>query len=108
MRHGPEPKRTWSAAVALALLAGGITRADVDYSGGNGKTLERAVIVSGANNLPELLQAERYWINDHYDQVLFQGRVEQPVHGSVYDLVFFSAGSRLQKIYFEVRGLGQD
>ena len=51
MRHGLESKRIWSTAVVLAFLAAGIAR------------------------------AERYWINDHYDNVLFQGRVEQPVQG---------------------------
>ena len=108
MRHGPEPKRIWSAAVALALLAAGIARADVDYSGGNGKTPDTAVVISGTNNLPDLLQAERYWVNDHYDRVIFQGRAEQPFQGSVYDLVFFSVANHLHKVYFQVQGPGQN
>jgi hypothetical protein len=108
MRHGLESKRIWSAAVALALLATGIVRADVDYSGGNGKTLDRAVVISGANNLPALLEAERYWINDHYDNVEFRGRMEQPLQGSVYDAVYFSAEGRPHQIFFQVRSPGQD
>jgi hypothetical protein len=110
LHHRSGLKLILGAVSALAFLAAGVrARADVDYSGGNGKTPDTAVIISGAGNGYELLHAEEYWIKDHYDHVSIRGRAEEPYRGATYDIVVFSSNARRpQNIFFQVRGPGQD
>lgn len=74
----------------------------IRYSGGDGQTLKKAVVIAGASSMEEGLAAEQEWIRLHYPgaTVESRGRVTGPPH---YDVITvkLEGGSRLD-LHFDI------
>lgn len=88
---------------ALAQQVASATPA-VRYSGGDGLTLRKAIVIAGASNVSEGIAAEQEWIRIHYPgaTVESKGRVVGPPHYDVITLKLAS-GSRVD-LHFDITG----
>ena len=97
----------------LALLAAGdlspvlaqdAVAATIRYSGGDGLTLKKAIVIAGANSVGEGMAAEQEWIRIHYPGAVIEskGRVVGPPHYDVITLKLAS-GSRVD-LHFDITG----
>lgn len=76
----------------------------IRYSGGDGLTLKKSIIVSGATSASEGEAAELAWISEHHPGAIFQsrGRITGPPH---YDVVTVKlANGALMDLHFEISG----
>ena len=76
----------------------------IRYSGGDGLTLKKAIVVTGAANVSEGLAAEQEWIRIHYPDAVVEskGRVIGPPH---YDVITLKlAGGSLVDLHFDITG----
>ena len=76
----------------------------IGYSGGDGLTLKKAIVISGASSVSEGLAAEQEWIRIHYPDATVEsrGRVVGPPHYDVITLKLAS-GSRVD-LHFDITG----
>ena len=76
----------------------------IRYSGGDGLTLKKAIVVTGASSVSEGLAAEQEWIRIHYPDATVEskGRVIGPPHYDVLTLKLAS-GSRVD-LHFDITG----
>ena len=74
----------------------------IRYSGGDGLTLKKAIVVTGAGSVSEGLAAEQEWIRIHYPDAIVEskGRVVGPPHYDVITLKLAS-GSRVD-LHFDI------
>lgn len=74
----------------------------VGYSGGDGLTLKKAIVIAGAGSVKEGEAAEQEWIRIHYPGAIVEskGRVTGPPHYDVITLKLPS-GSRVD-LHFEI------
>ena len=74
----------------------------IRYSGGDGLTLKKAVVIAGAGSVSEGLDAEQEWIRIHYPDAVVEskGRVVGPPHYDVITLKLAS-GSRVD-LHFDI------
>ena len=76
----------------------------VRYSGGDGLTLKKAVVVLGASSVSEGMAAEQEWIRIHYPDAVVEskGRVVGPPH---YDVITLKlpGGPRVD-LHFDITG----
>lgn len=83
-------------------LAQDAAAASVRYSGGDGLTLKKAVVIAGARNVSEGVAAEQEWIRIHYPDAVVEskGRIVGPPH---YDVVTLrlASGSRVD-LHFDI------
>lgn len=90
---GPRPAQA-QTAVASAIR----------YSGGDGLTLKKAIVIAGAGSVSEGVAAEQEWIRIHYPDATVEskGRVIGPPHYDVITLKLAS-GSRVD-LHFDITG----
>ena len=83
-------------------LAQEVVAASVRYSGGDGLTLKKAVVIAGARSVNEGMEAEQEWIRIHYPDAAIEskGRVVGPPHYDVITLKLAS-GSRVD-LHFDI------
>ena len=88
---------------ALA-LAQNAAASSIRYSGGDGLTLKKAVVIADASSVSEGLAAEQEWIRIHYPGAVVEskGRVVGPPHYDVITLKLAS-GSRVD-LHFDITG----
>lgn len=74
----------------------------VRYSGGDGLTLKKAVVIAGVDSVDEGMAAEQEWIRIHYPGAVVEskGRVVGPPHYDVITLKLAS-GSRVD-LHFDI------
>ena len=84
------------------VLAQNAAAASIRYSGGDGLTLKKAVVIAGAGNISEGMAAEQEWIRIHYPDATVEskGRVVGPPHYDVVTLKLAS-GSRVD-LHFDI------
>lgn len=76
----------------------------IRYSGGDGLTLKRSIVISGAASTSEGEAAELDWIREHHQGAAFQsrGRITGPPH---YDVVTVKlANGALLDLHFDISG----
>lgn len=76
----------------------------IRYSGGDGLTLKKSIVISGAASTSEGEQAELDWIREHHQGATFQsrGRITGPPH---YDVVTVKlANGALMDLHFDISG----
>jgi hypothetical protein len=62
--------------LAVTLLFGCRTAPDTfRYSGGDGATVDRAVMIDSASTMSDVLRAEDHWIRRHFGAAVIQQRV---------------------------------
>lgn len=85
-------------------LAQDAVAASVRYSGGDGLTLKKAIVIAGASSVSQGLAAEQEWIRIHYPDAVVEsrGRVVGPPHYDVITLKLAS-GSRVD-LHFDIAG----
>lgn len=86
------------------VLAQDTAASSIRYSGGDGLTLKKAVVIAGASSVSEGLAAEQEWIRIHYPDAVVEskGRVVGPPHYDVITLKLAS-GSRVD-LHFDITG----
>ena len=74
----------------------------IRYSGGDGLTLKKAIVVTGAGSVREGMAAEQEWIRIHYPDAVVEstGRVIGPPHYDVITLKLAS-GTRVD-LHFDI------
>ncbi len=82
----------------LGMVTGGIS-----YEGGNGLSLENAVVILGADNSWDGIKAEGDWIESQYGNYLKQKQALLCVNGKYYDKIMIElvSGQKLD-IYFDI------
>jgi hypothetical protein len=85
-------------------LAQGAAAPPARYSGGDGLTLKKAVVIAGVGSVSEGMAAEQEWIRIHYPGAVVEskGRVVGPPHYDVITLKLAS-GSRVD-LHFDITG----
>ena len=76
----------------------------VRYSGGDGLTLKKSIVIAGAANTSEGEAAELDWIREHHPGATFlsRGRITGPPH---YDVVTVKlASGALLDLHFDISG----
>lgn len=76
----------------------------IRYSGGDGLTLKKSIVIAGANGTSEGEAAELAWIGEHHPGAVFQsrGRITGPPH---YDVVTVRlASGALLDLHFDISG----
>lgn len=90
-----------AACPSVAMSQAAVSSA-VRFSGGDGQTLKKAVVIVGASNVEEGLAAEQEWIRLHHPDATVEsrGRVVGPPH---YDVITvkLASGSRLD-LHFDI------
>lgn len=87
---------------AAARKAAG-TRAPITFSGGDGRSLQSAVVVRGAGNSPEGVVAELYWAWRHQPGLVKTGQALINRDGRRYDLIRNkSPGGAQVELYFDI------
>jgi hypothetical protein len=74
------------------------------YSGGDGLTLKKSIVIAGAASTSEGEAAELDWIREHHPGAVFQsrGRITGPPH---YDVITVKlASGALLDLHFDVSG----
>ena len=91
-----------SAAHPCSAQTQAVATSAIRYSGGDGLTLKKAIVVSGATSVGEGLAAEQEWMRIHYPDAVVEsrGRVIGPPHYDVITLKLAS-GSRLD-LHFDI------
>lgn len=91
-----------SAAHPCQVLAQAAVASTIRYSGGDGLTLKKAIVVAGAGSVGEGIAAEQEWIRIHYPDATIEskGRVIGPPHYDVITLKLAS-GSRVD-LHFDI------
>lgn len=89
---------------ALAQGAAAPSAPSARYSGGDGLTLKKAVVIAGVGSVSEGMAAEQEWIRIHYPGAVIEskGRVVGPPHYDVITLKLAS-GSRVD-LHFDITG----
>ena len=76
----------------------------IRYSGGDGLTLKKSIVIAGAASTSEGEAAELDWIREHHQGAIFQsrGRITGPPH---YDVVTVKlANGALMDLHFDISG----
>lgn len=76
----------------------------IRYSGGDGLTLKKSIVIAGATSTSEGEEAELAWIREHHPGATFQsrGRITGPPH---YDVVTVKlASGALMDLHFDISG----
>ena len=76
----------------------------IRYSGGDGLTLKKSIVIAGAASTGEGEAAELDWIREHHPDAVFQsrGRITGPPH---YDVVTVKlASGALMDLHFNISG----
>ena len=76
----------------------------IRYSGGDGLTLKKSIVIAGAASTGEGEAAELDWIRQHHPGAVFQsrGRITGPPH---YDVVTVRlASGALMDLHFDISG----
>ncbi|MGH8026176.1 MAG: hypothetical protein ACREO0_05540 [Pseudoxanthomonas sp.] len=91
-----------AAAGPCPALTQDVAAPAVRYSGGDGLTLKKAIVVAGVSSASEGMAAEQEWIRIHYPgaTVESKGRVIGPPHYDVITLKLAS-GSRVD-LHFNI------
>jgi hypothetical protein len=95
---------TMAAPMSAQEAAPAAAASPIRYSGGDGLTLKKSVVIVGAANAGEGEAAELAWIHDHHPGAIFQsrGRITGPPH---YDVVTVKlASGALLDLHFEISG----
>ena len=91
-----------SAAQAQASIPPSAPSSAIGYSGGDGSTIKKAIVISGARSASEGAAAELEWIRIHLPgaTVESQGRVTGPPH---YDVITvkLATGTRMD-LHFDI------
>lgn len=92
-----DPASAQEAAPAVA-------SSSIRYSGGDGLTLKKSIVIAGATSTREGEAAELDWIREHHPGAVFQsrGRITGPPH---YDVVTVKlASGALMDLHFDISG----
>jgi len=101
------------AAIGFTAMAGpgsaqeaapAATASPISYSGGDGLTLKKSIIIAGAAGTSSGEAAELEWIREHHPGAIFQsrGRITGPPH---YDVVTVKlASGALMDLHFDISG----
>lgn len=81
---------------------------DVSFEGGNGKNFKKAVVIEGAENTKEGVEAEMYYLSAHYGErgkdwiMLSKGQQEKD--GKYYELIEIGLEGKEKSeiIYFDI------
>lgn len=81
-----------------------VAASPIRYSGGDGLTLKKSIVIAGAASTSEGEAAELDWIREHHPGAAFQsrGRITGPPH---YDVVTVKMASGvLMDLHFDISG----
>lgn len=81
-----------------------VAASSIRYSGGDGLTLKKSIVIAGAASTGEGEAAELDWIREHHPGAVLQsrGRITGPPH---YDVVTVKlASGALMDLHFEISG----
>ena len=113
MRSSPLFSRLLAALIATGCMAvagpapaqqAAVVASPIRYSGGDGLTLKKSIVIAGAANTGEGEAAELDWIREHHPGATFQsrGRITGPPH---YDVVTVKlANGALMDLHFDISG----
>ncbi|MGH8063504.1 MAG: hypothetical protein ACREO7_15980 [Pseudoxanthomonas sp.] len=97
----------FTAAADRALAretAPAVAASSIRYSGGDGLTLKKSIVIAGAASTSDGEAAELAWIREHHPGATFQsrGRITGPPH---YDVVTVKlASGALLDLHFDISG----
>ena len=95
-------RRAFGAACVLLLATGSLCSAEVRFSGGDGSSFGKAVIIQGVRNEREGVAAEYAWLGRNYTgwKLKLQSQVGKKRRS--YDIMDISNGSKSVSVYFDI------
>lgn len=84
--------------VALATVA----TAEVRFSGGDGSSAAKAIVIEGANDETEGVASEYDWIAKNRPEAVFLQQKLLQDNGKVFDLMILQSGGAKEEIYFDI------
>ena len=89
-------------AVTILLVACKPPPGGVTYSGGDGSTVEKAVIVNAANDM-QGMTAEYVWLADHYPGFHNRNQFQRAQNGHCYDQMdIVTKDGQQRSVYFDI------
>src|SRR5262245_3111367 len=75
----------------------------VTFAGGNGESIEQAVVIKGAEDSPGAVDAEGHWIMKHYPRFKKTGQALLAENGKKFDEIEITGpGGEVKKVYFDI------
>lgn len=92
------PGFAFLASLAMAPAA----IAEITYGGGDGSSVEEAVIILGATGESDGVPAEYQWIDKTYPGAEVEGQALLDDNGRVYDLLTLTIEGKPVEVYFDI------
>ena len=86
----------------LAVIIVGCRTAPLSYSGGDGTSLEHAIVIKGAKNEEAGVAAERAWMEQRYPEFLKGQQALLSSGGKHYDEIKITTREGHKTVYFDI------
>jgi hypothetical protein len=91
------------ALIACVFIAFATTAmAEITYTGGDGSTVETAIVIEGALGESDGVGSEYEWLAKNRPDAKMQSQALLNDGGKVYDLLIVQTGGKEEKIYFDI------
>ena len=88
--------------ICLTVALAGCRTGFLSYSGGNGSSLQRAVVIKGASGEEAGIAAERLWLEQRYPGYDEGQQALLNVQGRHYDQIQLTTSTGPRTVYFDV------
>jgi hypothetical protein len=92
--------------IAMALLCAGnlaFATPTISYAGGDGSSMEKAIIIQGADDDEDGVEAEYEYLHAHYPGYKRGDQSVEHSNGHSYDILeFTTADGQTKKVYFDI------
>ncbi|TLY50796.1 MAG: adenosylhomocysteinase [Gammaproteobacteria bacterium] len=75
----------------------------ITFAGGDGSTIEKAVVIVGANEMTGV-SAEYDWIERHYPGYTRKNQAVASENGKMFDLLEIEVSGKKKTLYFDITG----
>lgn len=95
-----------SFVICVALAA--VATAEVRFSGGDGSSAAKAIVIEGANDETEGVASEYDWIAKNRPEAVFLQQKLLQENGKVFDLMILQSAGAKEEIYFDITAFFSD
>lgn len=95
------PTRALCVAALFVALAGAAA-AQVHFTGGNGESAEKAVVIAGAKGESDGVAAEYDWLAKHRPGAELQSQAVMSIGGRAYDVLTVGTASKHERVFFDI------
>jgi hypothetical protein len=97
-------QNSFAAIAGLFLTLASAAQAEITFTGGDGSTPARAIIIEGAAGSSDGVASEYDWVAANRPGARVVGQALVQDGDKVYDLLTVQSGDRTEEIYFDITG----